>query len=158
MSKENIELVRGARITLPPLSERATQRGALDEALLVRFPALSRVLADAFMRLSPRSRLRRLIVTRRIRQAYAAANRRDYDSVLVGWDPSSEYRPSRDLMPPDLETVFHGRDGYLQLSRYWRDAFDDIRWDPEEILDFGPKASRHSSAEGPRVGQRHSRK
>jgi ketosteroid isomerase-like protein len=139
MSKENIELVRGARITLPPLSETASQRGALDEALLVRFPAPSRVLADAFMRLSPRSRLRRLIVTRRIRQAYAAANRRDYDSVLVGWDPSSEYRPSRDLMPPDLETVFHGRDGYLQLSRYWRDAFDDIRWDPEEILESDPK-------------------
>ena len=103
------------------------------------FPPFPRVLADVFMRLSPRSRLRRLIVTRRIQQAYAAANRRDYDSVLVGWDPSSEYRPSRDLMPPDLETVFHGRDGYLQLWRYWRDAFDDIRWDPEEILDLGPK-------------------
>jgi ketosteroid isomerase-like protein len=139
MSQENVELVRGARIMLPPLSERASQRRTVDEALLVRFPALSRVLADVFTRLSPRSRLRRLIVTRRVQQAYAAANRRDYDSVLVGWDPSSEYRPSRDLMPPDLEPVFHGRDGYLQLSRYWRDAFDDIRWDPEEILDLGPK-------------------
>jgi ketosteroid isomerase-like protein len=139
MSEENVELVRGTRITLPPLGGKASQRRTLDEALLVRYPALSRVLADAFMRLSPRSRLRRLIVTRRVRQAYAAANRRDYDSVLAGWDPSSEYRPSRDLMPPDLETVFYGRDGYLQLSRYWRDAFEDIRWDPEEILDFGAR-------------------
>ena len=42
-------------------------------------------------------------------------------------------------MPPDLETVFHGPDGYLQLWRYWLDAFEDIRWDPEEILDFGDR-------------------
>jgi SnoaL-like domain len=91
------------------------------------------------MRLPPRSRLRRLMVARRAWQAYAAANRQDFDLVLVGWDPGSEYHPSGDLMPPDLETVFHGRDGYLQLWRYWLDAFEDIRWDPEEILDVGDK-------------------
>jgi hypothetical protein len=36
-----------------------------------------------------------------------------------------------------MEAVFYGYDGYLQLWRYWLDAFEDIRWDPEEILDFG---------------------
>ena len=40
MSQENVEIVRGARIALPPLSERASQRRALDERLFVRFPAL----------------------------------------------------------------------------------------------------------------------
>ncbi len=40
-------------------------------------------------------------------------------------------------MPPDLEPVFQGHDGYLRLWRYWLDAFEDIRWDPEEMLDFG---------------------
>jgi hypothetical protein len=25
------------------------------------------------------------------------------------------------------------------LTQYWRDAFEDIRWDPEEILDFGDR-------------------
>jgi anthranilate phosphoribosyltransferase len=35
--------------------------------------------------------------------------------------------------------VFYGHDGYRQLWRYWLDAFEDIRWDPEEILDFGDK-------------------
>jgi ketosteroid isomerase-like protein len=137
MSPEKVEVVRGARIALPRLSEKASQRGSLDERLFVRFPALYRLLADAFMRLPPRSRLRRLMVARRVRQAYAAANRQDFDSVLVGWDPGSEYHPSADLMPPDLETVFHGREGYLQLWRYWLEAFEDIRWDPEEILDMG---------------------
>jgi ketosteroid isomerase-like protein len=59
--------------------------------------------------------------------------------VLLGWDTGSEYHPSGDLLPPDLETVFYGHDGYLQLWRYWLDAFEDIRWDPEEILDFGDR-------------------
>ena len=79
------------------------------------------------------------MLARSVRLAYAAANRRDFDAVLVGWDPASEYRPSDDLMPPDLETVFHGHEGYLRLWRYWLDAFEDIRWDPEEILDLGER-------------------
>ena len=139
MSQENVEVVRGARIALPSHSKRASQRRSLDERLFVRFPALYRVFVGAFMRLPPRSRLRRLMAARRIWQAYAAANRRDFDSVLVGWDPGSEYRPSADLMAPDQETVFYGHDGYLQLWRYWFDAFEDVRWDPEEILDLGDK-------------------
>jgi hypothetical protein len=140
VSRENVEIVRGARIALPPLSERARQRRTLDQRLFVRSPAFYRLLAGAFMRLPPRSRLRRLIVARRVWQAYAAGNRRDFDVLLLGIDPGGyEYHPSPDLMPPDLETVFHGPDGYLQLWRYWLDAFEDIRWDPEEILDFGDR-------------------
>lgn len=80
-----------------------------------------------------------MLVARRIQQAYAAANRRDYESVLAGWDAESEYRPSRDLMPPDLDAAFHGHEGMHQLWSYWRDAFEDMRWDPEEILDFGDR-------------------
>ena len=130
----------------------------MDERLFVRFPALYRLLTDAFMRL-PRSRPRRLLVARRVRQAYAAANRRDFDAVLVGWDPGSEYRPSGDLTPPDQETVFIGRDGYLRLWRYWLDAIEDIRWDPEEIFDLGDQLlvkaqqSGHGSGSGVAVGQ-----
>ena len=139
MSQENVEVVRGARIALAYRGEGASQRRSLDERLFVRFPALYRLLVGAFMRLPPRSRLRRLLTARRISQAYAAANRRDFDSVLVGWDRESKYRPSADLIAPDQEAVFYGHDGYLQLWRYWLDAFDDIRWDPEEILDSGDK-------------------
>ena len=139
MSQENVEVVRGARIAVPPLSERATQRRSLDQRVYVRFPAVYRLLADSLLRLPPRSRLRRLMLARTVGLAYAAANRRDFDSVLMGWDAASEYHPSGDLLPPDLETVFHGHDGYLRLWGYWLDAFEDIRWDPEEILDFGDR-------------------
>jgi ketosteroid isomerase-like protein len=139
MSQQNVEIARGVRIALPPLSEKASRRRSLDEHLRIRFPALYRLLGDAFMGLPPRSRLRRLVLSRFVARAYAAANRRDFDLVLAGWDPESEYRPSGDLMPPDLEPVFYGHDGYRQLWRYWLDAFEDIRWDPEEILDFGDR-------------------
>jgi hypothetical protein len=80
--------------------------------------------------------------------------------VLVGMDLRIyEYRPSRDLLPPDLDEVFHGRDGYLKLWRYWLDAFEDIRWEPGEVLDFGDKIlvateqSGHGSGSGVRVSE-----
>ena len=139
MSPENVEVVRGARIAVPPLSERGTQRRSLEERVFVRFPALYRLLADSLGRLPPRSRLRRLMLARTVSRAYAAANRRDFDSVLLAWAPESEYHPSGDLLPPDLETVFYGHEGYRRLWRYWLEAFEDIRWDPEEILDFGDR-------------------
>jgi hypothetical protein len=52
-------------------------------------------------------------------------------------DPEVEYRPRGDLIPPDLERVFYGHDGYRRLWRRWFDAFEDFRWEPKEILDFG---------------------
>jgi hypothetical protein len=75
-------------------------------------------------------------------------------------DPDVEYRPSNDLMPPDLEPVFYGHDGYRKLWSMWFDAFEDLRWDPEEILDFGDRLlvtarqSGHGSGSGvPMSGQ-----
>jgi ketosteroid isomerase-like protein len=138
MSQETIE-IHTAPIALHPLSQRAGQRRSVDQRLYLRFPALYRLAAAAFARLTVRSRLRRLMLARTVLLAYAAANRRDFDVVLVGWDPDSEYRPSDDLMPPDAESVFHGRDGYFRLWRYWLDAFEDIRWEPVEVLDFGDR-------------------
>jgi ketosteroid isomerase-like protein len=137
MSHENVEVMRGVRISLPPVREGAGQDRSLDERLLVRFPALFRLSSAAVMSLPTRSRLRRPLVARRVSQTYAAVNRRDFDVTLGGFDPEIEYRPSSDLMPPDLEPVMHGHDGFLTLWRYWMDAFADLRWDPEEILDFG---------------------
>ncbi len=126
-------------IVLRPLSDAASRRRSLDQRVYVRIPALYRLVAGAFARLPAGSRLRRLLLARAVRLAYVAANWRDFDAVLVGWASESEYRPSGDLMPPDAEAVFHGRDGYFRLWRYWLDAFEDIRWDPQEVLDFGDK-------------------
>jgi ketosteroid isomerase-like protein len=148
MSQENVEVLRGTRIALPPLSERAIQRRTLDERVLVRVPALYRLLAAVLWRLRRRSRPRRLIVGYSIQRGYAALNRRDYEVVLMRSDPDVEYRPSGSVMPPDLEAVFYGHDGYRKLWRRWFDAFEDLRWDPEEILDFGDRLLVTASLRG----------
>jgi len=160
-SEESVGIVRGTRIVLPPLSERASRRRALDERLFVRFPALYRLVADALMRL-PRSRLRRLIVARFVQRGYAAPNRRDFDLVFMGLAPDTdyEYRPSADLIAPDQDAVFHGRDGYLRMWRTWLDAFEDLRFEPEEVLDLGDKllatvqVRGHGSGSGVAVSER----
>jgi len=139
MSQENVETLRGVRYRVSLPSERASQRRTLDERLFVRFPALYRLLADWLMRLLSRPQRRRFLSARLVRRAYAAANRRDFDMLLVGLDSEIEYRPSDDLTPPDLEAVFYGHDGYLKLWRYWLDAFEDFRLEPEELFDLGDK-------------------
>jgi ketosteroid isomerase-like protein len=155
MSKENAKTVRGVRVELHPPSESASRRRTPDERLRVLLPALFRPLVAAFLRLPPRSRLRRLVLARAMTRAYAAANRRDFELILTSYDPGDyEYRPSADLLPPDFATVYRGHHGYLEFWRRWLDAFEDIRWDPEEILDLGGKAlvttrqSGHGSGSG----------
>jgi ketosteroid isomerase-like protein len=160
MSEENVQIVRGVRTALSPLSEKASQRRALDERLGVRFPGLLRLSGKALFRLPPRSRLRQTILARLITRAYAAANRRDFELILTANDPGSyEYHPSADYLPPDMDAVYYGHDGYRRFWRQWLEAFEDIRWDPEEMIDFGAKAlvttrqSGHGSGSGVAVSQ-----
>ena len=159
MSHENVHSSAGIRTAVAAPPGRAGERRTLDQRLSVRLPVLYRVFAAGLWRLPPRFRLRRLLLARAVALAYAAGNRRDFDVLLVGIDPANEYRPSGELMPPDLETVFKGHDGYLELWRYWLDAFNDIRWDPSEVLDFGDRflvttqQSGHGSGSGVAVSE-----
>jgi ketosteroid isomerase-like protein len=79
------------------------------------------------------------MLTRLVRRGYAASSRRDFEVLFLGLDPGIEYHPSGDLMPPDMEAVSYGHAGYLKVWRGWLDAFEDIRLEPEELLDLGGK-------------------
>ena len=89
------------------------------------------------MRLPLRSRIRRLFLRRFVGRACAAANRRDFDLLVLGVDPGVEHHPAADLQPLDWDAVAHGHDGYQQVWRKMMDAFDDFRAEPAEILDLG---------------------
>ncbi len=147
--------LRGVRVILAPPSERAGSSRTLDERLRLQVPGLSRRWGAAILRLPPRSRLRRMVLARAMVRAYAAANRRDFELILLTNDPVAyEYHPSADLLPPDFETVYRGHQGYLRFWSRWLDAFEDIRWDPEEMLDLGERVlvttrqSGHGSGSG----------
>jgi ketosteroid isomerase-like protein len=148
MSQENVEeafgnaeSLRGTRLVPQTVSERASLRRTFGEQLRVRFPGPFRRLGAILQRLPPRSRIRRALTVHLIVRAYAAANRRDFELILTSNDPALyEYRPSADLLPPDMDTVYRGHEGYREFWRLWLEAFEDIRWDPEEILDLGDKA------------------
>ncbi|HKP90183.1 MAG TPA: nuclear transport factor 2 family protein [Thermoleophilaceae bacterium] len=140
MSRADAAVDGGTRLPPQAIGERSARHRSLDERLSVRFPWAFRPVVAAVLRLPAGSRLRGAALARSMSRAYAAANRRDFELILTFNDPDRyEYRPSRAFLPPDMDTVYHGADGYRRFWRLWLDAFENIRWDPEEIVDFGEK-------------------
>jgi hypothetical protein len=135
MSQENV--VRGVRYPISLPSERAAQHRTLDERLFVRFPALYRRLAETWMRLPPGSRLRRLMLRRLVARAAAAVNRRDFEVLFLGLDPGIAYHPAGDQLPPGMDPLSHGHEGYERVWRQMIDSFEDFHAEPVEIVDFG---------------------
>src|ERR1700752_1224457 len=110
MSQETIEAARGVRI---PLVSETRRHRSLDERIVVRFPALGRLLAAWWARLPKHSRLRRVLLVRRFRQGFAAAHRRDFDFLLTGFDPRIKLHRAAVFL--DVSGTFHGHDGYLEV-------------------------------------------
>jgi ketosteroid isomerase-like protein len=137
MSKENVETVRGVRYRVSLPSEKASQRRSLDERLFLLFPALYRRLLDAWMRLPPRSRLRRLMLARVAGRGAAAVNRRDFDVLFLNLEPDIEYHPAGDQLPPGMDAISYGHDGYRKVWQQMIDSFEDFHAEPEEIFDLG---------------------
>ena len=123
-------------IPVPDLGNAATMKRSPEERFFLRFPRLYPISTRLSMSLPRSSRLRRRNVARAVAITYAAANRRDFDLILAGLDPVDyEARPCRELLPPDMDTSYHGRDGYRRFWRLWLEAFPDVRWTPTEVLD-----------------------
>ena len=104
MPQENV--VRAVRYPVSLPSARAGQRRTLDERLFVRFPALYRLFAERVTRLPLGSRLRRMMLTRIAGRGTAAANRRDFDVLLYGFDPAIELQLPESQMGGYLPLTF----------------------------------------------------
>jgi hypothetical protein len=76
------------------------------------------------------------MLVRGLRQGYAAANRRDFDRLLISLDPGIELHP---MFPLDFEPNYYGHDGYREAWRVALEAFEDLRLDPLELLDLGDR-------------------
>ena len=128
---------RGVRYPVSLPDQSAGRRRTLDEQLFARFPGLYRLLAGALARVPPEHRLRRWLVARVASRAVAAANRRDFKVQFLGVDPKIEYFPAGDVLPPDMDAVTYGHDGYERVWRQLIDSFEDFRGEPEELIDAG---------------------
>jgi ketosteroid isomerase-like protein len=141
MSQENVEVLGGVRIAVSV--PYGTRRRTMDERMFVMFPALARVFLAAWSRLPPRSRLRRVWLSRTVRQACEAWNRRDFDLLLCGIDPDAEYRLPESLaggyVPPDLLGFHRGHDGYRRVWKGVFEAWGDLRLNIEQAIDFGDR-------------------
>jgi ketosteroid isomerase-like protein len=134
-----------------------------DEGIFVRFPALARRLLYLWSRLPKESRLRRQLLVRLVGQGMSAANRRDFDVLLLGLDPEIDYRavsagPGGGVAP-DLVGHHHGHAGYRYVWRALLDGLEDLTLEPEELLDLGDhvisvtRLSGHGSGRGVPINQ-----
>lgn len=126
-----------------PVRLRGSRRRSLDQRLAVRIPALVRLTGSLLMRFPPRSRLRRALLARRIRQGFEAFNRRDWQAALIGLHPEIEVHTDKDPagvpFGADLEDVYHGHQGLVALWEQWLQAWDEYRFEVEELIDTGEK-------------------
>ena len=67
----------------------------------------------------------------------AAANRRDFAVMLLGFDPAVEHHAADGQVPPGMEPVSHGHDEYEMVWRGLMDAFEDFHGEPAEVFDLG---------------------
>jgi ketosteroid isomerase-like protein len=138
MSQEKLE--HGARIELAGV-RTTRQHRTLDERILVRFPALARRVLYLLSRLPKESRLRRSLLGRLVAQGMCAANRRDFDLLLMGLDPDIDYRAVSagpgGWVAPDLVGHHYGHAGYREVWRAMLDGFEDLTLEPVELLDLG---------------------
>ena len=131
MSQENVEVVRGVRIPLVP---ETREHRSLDERIIVRFPALARLLGAAWARLPHHSRLRQAMLARSVRRGYAALNRRDFAFVFTSLDPEMVYHPRADEPDPSPHV---GRDAYERLTYEFFESFSEVTFEVLEVIDAG---------------------
>jgi ketosteroid isomerase-like protein len=111
----------------------------LDAWLAVRAPAWFGRLPAPVRRLPPSSPLRRLVLVRAARLIYEALNRGQVDVLAARCYPEVEIRIAGAETGLDLERAYRGREGLARLNDKWWEAWEEFRWEPVELIDFGDR-------------------
>lgn len=121
-----------------PVETLERPRRGVDERLALAAPGLRRRLIRRAMKDPAGSELRRKLLTRGVRLAVAANNRRDYDSMLVGYHPDVELiPPAPDESAMGFEPVYRGHDGVRRFLDTWKSGFGEHRYETREVADAG---------------------
>jgi ketosteroid isomerase-like protein len=79
-------------------------------------------------------------LVKRLLQMFA---RREHEAVFAFYDPNIEWDAtsmggeSANPLPADLQGVYHGHDGVRTYWRRWLQAWADIEFEVEDVLDAG---------------------
>ena len=71
----------------------------------------------------------------RLKDAYEAFNEGGVEAILERLDPEIHVR-DRETMPDAAS--YHGREGFRKLFEVLLEAFDDVRYEVEEVVDRDP--------------------
>ena len=113
------------------------QHRTILEQIAVRFPVLVRGLSLIRLRLPMRSRLRRALLLRSAEIGVAAANRLDWDLFLTGFDPEFDLKTNTGVYPKELSGHYYGHSGHRDLWGKLLEVWEDVRIEPEEVIDTG---------------------
>ena len=136
MVRENTEVVR------QPLAVRPKTRRGMDQRLYLRLPGVATALFRAGWRLlralPPRSRLRRTAFRILLQRSCEALNRRDLEVFSIFVHPEIESVNTPQVVAlGGLVPGSHGRAAWIEGQRRWLDDWDELRYEPHEVLDFG---------------------
>jgi hypothetical protein len=109
------------------------------ESLAMRFPGLIRRLAElVLMRRGVPGR--DALIRWAYRTAYAAYNRRDWESntLLIYADDYVLRAGGMRRLMPDAEDEYHGVEGYLEATSQWAGAWDGMRVEFDDLIEVEP--------------------
>ena len=96
---------------------------------------------DELLALPAGSPARTAFLVERVMGAAEALSRRDLDNLLKFYAPDIEILIARlgagGVWGGDFDESYRGHDRFLQLTKQWLDAWDDLRLEPDELLDEG---------------------
>jgi len=118
--------------------EKPPARRTIDDSIVARFPAVLQMLARLTLALPRRSRLRQTLLRRSILQGMGAWVRGDFELGLVRYAPDVVLTPAaRPGLTFDFEESYRGRDGVRAFVQTYQDAFSDLAYEPQWLVDLG---------------------
>ena len=139
MTSGDTTLVRGSNpIWISLRGGKPPSRRTIDEAFYIRVPPVFRALARLTLKLPRRSRLRQGVIRRSVLQAMGAWMRGDFEFGVIRYAPDAVLvLGDSDRMRLDLEASYRGRDGVSAFLESFQDAFGDLTYEPQWIVDLG---------------------
>ena len=82
--------------------------------------------------------MRRALIKRIVRDAYASITRGDFDSFLARYSPDVRYHaPPQHVAMGDFDAVYHGHEGVRKYIGAWMETWQEMRFDLQEVSDRG---------------------